>query len=173
MWMLVNSSEQDGHARRSTAPYCKSFTKPRSIEGSRIMRKMPGTIKIGPVPDVFVSGLLCIDTESSSSVHKTSWIRKSRGVSRWARQSSDFSPDAEGTELVKINGGAVVAHAQPEDPDLCIGRPVACHPEITPPPPHPGPPDSARPGIGRRVAFPSPSVLQKDTSTPREIPVGE
>ena len=54
-----------------------------------------------------------------------------------------------------IIGGAAVAQAQPEDPDLCIGRLVAVHPEITPPPPpdrlNPGQLDSARLGIGDRL----------------------
>ena len=66
-----------------------------------------------------------------------------------------------------------VAHAQPEDLDLCIGRPL----EITPPPPsdrlHPGQPDSAKLGIGRLVAFQSPPLLWKDTPKPRENPLVE
>ena len=66
-----------------------------------------------------------------------------------ARQSSEFAPEIERTDTVLINGGAAVAHAQPGDPDLCIGRPIAFHPEITPPPPHhrlyPGQPHSAGP----------------------------
>ena len=76
-----------------------------------------------------------------------------------------------------LNGGAAVAHAQPGDQGVSIGRPVAFRLEITPPPPsdrlHPGQPDSARPRIGRPVAFQSPSVLRKDTSKPREIPIDE
>ena len=47
-------------------------------------------------------------------------------------------------------------------------RPVAFHPEITPPPPpyrlYSGQPDSARPGIERPGAFQSPSVLRKEIS---------
>ena len=34
-----------------------------------------------------------------------------------------------------MNGGTAVAQAQAKDPDLCIGRPIAFHPEVTPPPP--------------------------------------
>ena len=74
--------------------------------------------------------------------------------------------------------GAAVAHAQTEDPDLCIGRPLAFHPEITPQRPpsdrlYPGAPRSARRSIGGPVAFQSPSVFHKDTSKPRESHTGE
>ena len=66
----------------------------------------------------------------------------------------------------------LVRGIQPEDPGLCIGRPIA-FPEITPPPPpdrlHPGQPDSARLGIRRPIAFQSPSVRGKDTSRTPEI----
>ena len=61
-------------------------------------------------------------------------------------------------------GGTAVAQAPPEDPDLCIGRPVAFHPEIRPPPPpdhlDPGQPDSARPAVGGPNAFQSPSIAR-------------
>ena len=43
---------------------------------------------------------LCVDTEVSSSLYGTAWMRTSRGVARWARQSSDFAPDIEGTDCV-------------------------------------------------------------------------
>ena len=77
-----------------------------------------------------------------------------------------------------IIGRPVVAHGKPEDPDLCIGRPTAFHPDITPPPPpsdrlHPGQPDSARLGIGGPIAFQSPSVQGEDTPKPLEIPIGD
>ena len=95
---------------------------------------------------------------------------------------------------MSINGGAAVAHAQPDDADLCIRETdcfvacaVACgrheqvhhsqmrHREITPPPPsdrlHPSQPDSSRPDIGGPVAFQSPSVLRKDTWKTSEIPI--
>ena len=39
----------------------------------------------------------------------------------------------EGMEKVFVNGGTRVAHVQPEDTDVSIGRPIAFHPEITPP----------------------------------------
>ena len=67
---------------------------PKHVEGSRVTRNIPGRTKIGPVLDVFVSedqGLMCIDIELSSPVQNTAWIRKSRGVTQLARQSSlDF-----------------------------------------------------------------------------------
>ena len=76
------------------------------------------------------------------------------------------------------NGGTAVVEAQPEDPDLRIGRPIAFHPEITPPPPprdrlYTGHPYSAKPGIGRPTANQSPSVHGKDTSKPRATHSGE
>ena len=77
-------------------------------------------------------GLLCIDIEVSSPVHNTAWIRMSCGVTQWVRQSSESAPEFAGTDTVLINEGTAVAHAQPEDTDLCIWRPIAFHPEITP-----------------------------------------
>ena len=62
----------------------------------------------------------------------------------------------EGTDAVLINGGAVVARAQLEDLDLCVGRRTTSHLEMTPPPPsgrlHLGQPDSARQCIGVPIA---------------------
>ena len=107
----------------------------------------------------------CMDTNKPwSYAHRT-------------RQSSEFAPEIERTDAVLINGGAAVVHAQPGDPDLCIGRPIAFHPEITPPPLHrlyPGQPDSARPGIGGPIAFPVTIFVHgKDTSKSHEIQIGE
>ena len=128
---------------------------------------------IGLFLDVFVSkdqGRLCIDIDVSSPVHGTAWIRISREVTQWSRQSSTFAQDIEGMDTVLINGGAVVAHAQPRAGSVhretghCHHRPNRLHP---------GQPGSARLGIRRPVAFQSPSVLPKDTSQPREIPIGE
>ena len=109
---------------------------------------------VGPVLDVFIAKHqrpLCIDIEVSP-VHNIAWMRMSRRVPQQARQSSEFAPDTDGIDnTVFRNGGSVVAHAQPEDLDLCIGRPVAFHPNITSPPPsdrlNPVQPDSARLGI--------------------------
>ena len=58
-----------------------------------------------------------------------------RGVLHWARHLTEFAPEIEGMDTVFVNGGTRVAHAQPEDTDVSIGRPIAFHPEITPPPP--------------------------------------
>ena len=133
-------------------------------------------LKNGSVPDVFVSedqGLLCIDIDITSPVQNTACIRIGRGGTQWARQSSEFAPEIEGSDCVFTNAGTAIAQAQPKDPNLCIGTPIACHPEITPPPPssrlQPGQPDSARLGIGRQ----SPSLLQKDTSKPGESHIGD
>ena len=86
------------------------------LGGSRIIRNIPGTTKIGPVLDVFVLKdpcLLCIDVEVSSPVHDTAWIRTNRAVTQWSRQSSEHAPDIEGMDIVFMNGGAAVAHTQP------------------------------------------------------------
>ena len=87
----------DAHGR-STAPHCKHFTKPRSVEGSMMIRKKNPWTKTKLVPFwTFVSEdqglIMCIDTEVSSPVHRTAWTRKSRGVTQWARQSSEFAPE--------------------------------------------------------------------------------
>ena len=78
---------------------------------------------------------------------------------------------------VFVNGATAAAQAQPEDPDLCSGRQVAYHPEITPPPApdrwYPGQPDSARPGSGRPIVFQSPLVHRKVTCKPIEIHIDE
>ena len=63
-----------------------------------------------------------------------------------------------------------------EDPDLCIGRQGAfilkSHRHHTFDRLHTGQPHS-RPGIGRPIAFQSPSVHGKDTSKPCELLIGE
>ena len=85
------------------------------------VRNITRTTNIGPVLDVVVSkdqGLLCIDIEVSSPVHNTAWIRISRGVTQWARQSSEFPPEIEGKDTVSTNGRTAVATAQPENVDL-------------------------------------------------------
>ena len=77
--------------------------------------------------------------------------------------------------VLVLSGGTAVAQAQSGDPDL-FGRPMAFHPEITLPPPpdrlYPGPPDSARLGIGGPSAFQS-SKNEKDNSEPLKMPIGE
>ena len=55
---------------------------------------------------------MCVDIEALSPVQITAWIRISRGVTQWPRQSSEFAPEIEGTDTVLINGGKAVAHAQ-------------------------------------------------------------
>ena len=94
----------------------------------------------------------------SPSPSSTAWPRISRGAAQWARQPSKFAPEIEGMDTVFVNGGTAVAQAQPEDLDLCTGRPIACHFEITPPPP----PDRWYPG--QRAAA---------RLGPREIHIGE
>ena len=97
-------------------------------------------------------------------------MRIRRGVTQWALHSSEFAPEIGGMDAVLVSGGTAVAEAQPEDPDLCTGRPIVFHLETTPPAPpdrlHPGQPDSARPGIAGQISFQSPSVLGKNTSQP-------
>ena len=162
---------------RSTAPYCKDFTKLTSIGGSRTIRNIIGTTKIGPVLDVFVSKdpcLLCIDVEVSSPVHDTAWIRTNRAVTQWSRQSSEHAPDIEGMDTVFMNGGAAVAHAQPKHPGLCLGRPCVFHPTITPPPPSDrlrmDQPGSVRPGIGEASCISvTVSARERRIETPTHI----
>ena len=67
----------------------------------------------------------------SLPLHGTALLRISRGVTQWARQSSEVVQDMKGMDTEK-KGVTAVAKAQPEDPDLCIGRPSASHREITP-----------------------------------------
>ena len=70
----------------------------------------------------------------------------------------------------------VLQLAQPEDPELSIGRPIAFHSQGAPPPPpdrlHPGQPNSARPCIGRPIASQSPKD-ENDHSKQLEFPIGE
>ena len=54
--------------------------------------------------------LMCVDIELSSPVH--SWIRVSRGVPQWARQSSDFALETQGTDEFFFFGGTTVTHAK-------------------------------------------------------------
>ena len=100
---------------------------------------------------------------SEDQLHGTVWIHISRGVTQWPCESSEFIPEIEGTDC--FYGQTAVAQAQPEDPDLCIGRPTAFRPEITPPPP-----DRL---LGGPIAFQSPSGHGKHTSKPRESHIGE
>ena len=88
--------------------------------------------------NLFVSedqGLLCVDIEVSSPLHGIAWNRIRCGPAQWPRQSSEFAPEIEGRDTVFTNGGTAVARAQPEDPDVCIGRPTAFHPTATTTPP--------------------------------------
>ena len=61
-----------------------------------------------------------------------------------------------------VSVGYAVGQAKPEDPDLCSGRSIAFHREITPPLPpdrlYPSHWDSSRLGIGRPIAVQLPSV---------------
>ena len=76
-----------------------------------------------------------------------------------------------------IVGRTAVAQAQLGDLGLCIGRPIVFHPEIAPPLPsdrlYPGPPDSAKRGVGGPTAFQLLSVHGEGTSKPLEIHIGE
>ena len=67
-----------------------------------------------------------------------------------------------------MNGGSAVAEAQPEDPDLCIGTPIAVHLEIAPRPPR-----FRQAGHRGRMLCSAPSVHRKDTSKRCEIHIGE
>ena len=68
-----------------------------------MIRKIPGRSQIGTVLDVVISedqGLMWTDIEVSSPLHGTAWIRLSRGVTLWARQSSEIAPETAGIDTV-------------------------------------------------------------------------
>ena len=118
--------------------------------------------------------LVCIDIEVSSPLHGTAWIRISRGVTRWHVNRQNSHQKLRERDAVFVNGVTAVVHAQPEDPDLCIGIPIAFHPTAaTIRPIAPKPARFCNPGIGEPIAFQSPSVHGKDTTKPREIHMGE
>ena len=95
--------------------------------------------------------------------HENKVIRNIPGTTHNGPDVSVFTPETEITDSAHINAGSAVAPVQPEDPDLCH-RVTDCTQ---------APPDSARQGIGRPIAFLSPPVLQKDTSKPCGIHSGE
>ena len=149
---------------RSTTPCCKKNT--RSIikifaGSSTISRHIQGTTNIGAVVDVFVSedqGLFSCALTLKYRHHCTVLHGYEQVVEIHEGHVNRLISHQTyaGTDCVFFfffqNGGTAIAQAQPEDPDLCIGRPIAFHPEIAPPPPpdrlHPGHTDSARVGIG-------------------------
>ena len=57
---------------------------------------------------------------SSSSMVRTAWIRTSRGVTQWARQSSEFAPEVEGMDTVFVTDSRPGPSASPG-----IGRSTA------------------------------------------------
>ena len=62
------------------------------------MRVVPERSQIGPVLHVFVSekqDLVCVDNKVSPTLHGSAWIRMSRGVAQWARQSPECAPEIE------------------------------------------------------------------------------
>ena len=70
---------------RSLAPCCKELTKPRPIQGFRMMRNILETTTCAPIPDVFVSEdqvLIFIDLKTSSPLRGTARARTSRGVTQ-------------------------------------------------------------------------------------------
>ena len=61
-------------------PVCKEFDKPRSVEGSRLLRVVPGRTQIGPVLDGCVSedqGLICTEIlgPTESLRVDSAWVR--------------------------------------------------------------------------------------------------
>ena len=130
-----------------TAPSCKDFIRPRSIEGAMMLNICPGKYEIGSVLDVFVSedqALMRIEIEVLSPLHGTAWTGASRAVTQRARQSSDFAPEPEAKDCVFPNAGAAVARAQPQGFES-IGRPISFHCQTAPPPL----PDRLHPGRAR------------------------
>ena len=48
--------------------------------------------------------LALVHGEVTSPLHGTAWLRISRGVAQWARQSSEFAPEIEGTCCLPSRG---------------------------------------------------------------------
>ena len=59
-------------------------------------------------------------------------LRVSRGVTQWARQTSEFEPDIVGMEGPSVKEGTTVAPSQPEKSRMGIGRPIAAPSQIPP-----------------------------------------
>ena len=75
-------------------------------------------------------GLKCIEIKSVVTIENGKYCMEmyQRGVTQWARQSSQLAPGIEGLDTVFVHRGTEVAQAQAEDPDLCIGRPISFSP---------------------------------------------
>ena len=133
---FVSSSDQDRDASLWIEAVCKELTKPRSIDGAMIINVLSGGYKIGPVLDVSEDqGLMRIEFEVSSILHGTAWIRISPGITYTTHVKRQNSHQKLKEWIVFFSRGTAVAQTQPEDPDLCTGRLVAFHLEVTPPPP--------------------------------------
>ena len=96
------------------------------------------------VKDTFVSEdqvLICIEilVPTESLVVDTAWVRENRGVAQLAHQTRECEPVTEWMGVVSVKEGRTVVPSEPDNSKL---------------------------GIGRPVAFQSPSVLRKDTSKP-------
>ena len=111
------------------------------------------------------------EVPTPSLVANTTWIRTSRGVTQLDRQSSEFAPEIEGTDCVFVNGGTAVAPAQPEDPELSIGRPIAFRSPTAPPPrPNRLQPLSTRPCIRGTDCFLTISARERQIGPTRHSP---
>ena len=91
-------------------------------------RNMPGTTEIGPVFDIFVSGdhgPLSIDIEASSPRILQRYEEAVELRSGHVNRQHSHHTLMGGADMVSRSGGtAVAAHAQPEDPHLCIEKPI-------------------------------------------------
>ena len=115
---------------------------------------------------------MCIEIEvpTASLVAETAWIRTSRGVTQWARPSSDFAPEMD----ARTDGVFRMEEQQSPRPsqrisELCIGRPMAFHSQTLPG-------TTARPIAPRPARFRQVVHRAKndtDNSEPLDIPVGE
>ena len=88
---------------------------------------------------------------------------------QWARQSSEFAPETEGTDTVLKIGGTAVAQALGDRLHFILKshrhhQPTDCTQASQ---------ISLGQASGDRLLFQSPSVHGKDTSQPRKIHMGE
>ena len=169
--MLVNSSERDQHDAHGDQDLSQDVQDVEKYPWDNPNWSFSGRFS----SQQRIKNLCAVDFEVSTPLHGTAWIRTRirRGVAPWARQSSEFTAEIEGTDCVfkKISNRSRPGPAR--RPGSVYRDTVAFHLEITRPSPpdrlHPGLPGSAIPCVGGPIAFQSPSVQEKDASKPWKL----